>query len=146
MARFLCFWGRYPRSAISRKFVREGAAVSSSAAEESDPPLPFARRSGKADRAAGLCHGEARKRYAAAFRRGTRGGAGRRDKVLLYMRVRRTCPFARIANNAKTTAFVILLFGPKRGMYVSRAGKGEGRRPEPPPRAGKAAGHKEEAP
>ena len=48
-ARFLCFWGRYPRSAILRKFAREGAAVSSCGVKESDHPLPRGGGPGRAD-------------------------------------------------------------------------------------------------
>ena len=35
------FWEQHPRSAISRKFTREGAAVSSCGVKESDHPPPF---------------------------------------------------------------------------------------------------------
>ena len=58
--------------------------------------------------------------------RGTRGRRARGaadENALLLMRVG---PLARprpIKNNAETTAFLILLFGPRRVMYVSRAGK-----------------------
>ena len=238
--RFLCFWGRYPRSAIPRKFAREGAAVSSCGVKGSDHPLPSPRQSAKADLAAGtsprqsakadLAAGTSPRRSAKADlaagtsprqsakadfaagtsprrsakaglpagtsprqsakadlpagtsprrsakadlpagtsprrsakapsgdppaghtgppgvrgrrgaqgrpgARGCRGTRGRRvggaagaygaadENALLLMRVG---PFAwsrRIKNNAETTAFLILLFGPRRVMYVSRAGK-----------------------
>ena len=143
-ARFLCFWGRYPRSAILRKFAREGAAVSSSGVKESDHPLP--RGGGLGARGPTGARGGRRGARGAAGARGRRGRAGRAgarggppgragargrpgargagdENALLLMRVG---PFARprrIKNNAETTAFLILLFGPRRVMYVSRAGK-----------------------
>ena len=83
----------------------------------------------------GLLHGEARKRRAAAFRRGTRGraaafrrgtrgGAGRRPsggahgagpcgaKRLLHMRVRRACPFCAYPKRRKNYGVCYLAFLP----------------------------------
>ena len=57
---------------------------------------------------------------------GTRGRPGRRaagENELLLMRVEPSARPRRIKNNAGTTAFLILLFGPRRVMYMSRAGK-----------------------
>ena len=90
------------------------------------PPGRAGGRRGAPDGAAG-----ARGRRGTWGRRGAgcRGTRGRRargaadENALLLMRVG---PLARprpIKNNAETTAFLILLFGPRRVMYVSRAGK-----------------------
>ena len=77
---------------------------------------------GPPGRGAAGAHGAAGARAAGAH--GAAGGRGAADEnALLLMRVG---PLARprpIKNNAETTAFLILLFGPRRVMYVSRAGK-----------------------
>ena len=157
------FLGRYPRSAIPRKFAREGAAVSSCGVKESDHPLPRGGGPGRGSRPGrggrrgargppgareppGRAEGPPGVRGAAGARGGAAGARGRRgtwgrrgagcrgtrgrrargaadENALLLMRVG---PLARprpIKNNAETTAFLILLFGPRRVMYVSRAGK-----------------------
>src|SRR5699024_9054400 len=85
-------------------------------------------RAGRAGaREAGRGHGGRRGAQGPPGRAGARGRPGARgagdENALLLMRVG---PFARprrIKNNAETTAFLILLFGPRRVMYVSRAGK-----------------------
>ena len=60
---------------------------------------------------------------AAGGARGRRGRGAADENALLLMRVGPLARPRRIKNNAETTAFLILLFGPRRVMYVSRAGK-----------------------
>ena len=113
-ARFLCFWGRYPRSANSRKFTREGAAVSSCGGKRIRPPPPFrmvklesrpsrwdfstAKRESRpahwdfstAKRESRPAHWDfstaKRESTERLFRRGARVGAGRREKASSYAR------------------------------------------------------------
>ena len=100
------------------------------------PPLEAVGRGTRGCRGARGCRGTRgrrargrRGRGAAGARgagRGTRGRRGRGaadENALLLMRVGPLARPRRIKNNAETTAFVILLFGPERVMYVSRAGK-----------------------
>ena len=80
----------------SRQF-RENARVSSGGAKKSDRPLP---------------------------RSGVPGHAGLiGENALVLMRVESVARPRRIKNNAETTVFLILLFGSRRVMYMSQAGK-----------------------
>ena len=101
------------------KLSASGAAVSSCGVKESDHPP--GRRAGARGRLPGA-RGPPRARGC----RGTRGRRARGaadENALLLMRVGPLARPRRIKNNAETTAFLILLFGPRRVMYVSRAGK-----------------------
>ena len=89
--------------------------------KESDHPLP-SRRSVGARGAAGV-RGATGAHGAAGGARGRRGRGAADENALLLMRVGPLARPRRIKNNAETTAFLILLFGPRRVMYVSRAGK-----------------------
>ena len=112
-ARFLCFWGDTPGRQFRENSHERARRSPGIDVQESDPPLPFAwqsakadlgtrtspRRSAKADLATGTSPRQSAKApggslppghtgpgRAAAFRRGTRGRAGRREKGFFYTR------------------------------------------------------------
>ena len=127
------FLGQIPPVGNSAKIRARGRGGLQLRGERIRPPPPFstAKRESRPRRwdFSTAKRESAERRPSGGGTRGRRGcgaaGAyGAADEnALLLMRVG---PFARprrIKNNAETTAFLILLFGPRRVMYVSRAGK-----------------------
>ena len=119
-ARFLCFLGQIPPVGNFAKIRARGRGGLQLRGERIRPPPPLEAvgRGTRGCRGARGCRGTRGRRA-----RGRRGRGAADENALLLMRVGPLARPRRIKNNAETTAFVILLFGPERVMYVSRAGK-----------------------